>query len=520
MEKSSGKIEKGGGDALFDMLDRVWEDHKKKEKAGIDPMKSRGLAGYEEHRDDLFHPDNIFNKTRNFPKCPSSANAAKVAAENIILDENEAVVNIRHEDKHIEAAKLFLLAQANSFQHKFLQQYGKKLLKKAEANMAKCSMKVNTENKENREEEEEDEQFEVKQKRLMLFDSFDKTDVINNLSSLPATWTVVQISGHDPLVTRFKKTKASSPCSTNPSLTLVRMTDGRVRVARCAGPASDNCRSFLEDFKKIIDEHIHINKNPTPKYHQMRKKISAEMRTFVTSFEESWLGFEKASLMGTLEKPSDRDVVESVITECISTELVPSQREFLRTLLSSTPFLKDDQILTGLTSVLNCLSEDEKLSVTKTAKSKLKHLATAPRNPVIFILDSEVQSLPWESLPIMTKSRQAASRVPSLPFLHALWSAHKADTASVVSSGVAQDNVFYVLNPDKNLAETQKRLEGALKAWASWEGVVGEAPKKPQLEGALQGKDAFLYCGHGSGSKYLSVDEIEKVGFCCGIQGI
>ena len=37
---------------------------------------------------------------------------------------------------------------------------------------------------------------EVKQKRLMLFDSFDKTDVINNLSSLPATWTVVKISGH------------------------------------------------------------------------------------------------------------------------------------------------------------------------------------------------------------------------------------------------------------------------------------------------------------------------------------
>ena len=515
MEKSSGKTEKGGGDALFDMLDKAWEDHKNKEKAGIDPMKSNGLAGYEEHRDDLFHPDNIFNKTRNFPKCPSSANAARVAAENIILDENEAVVNLRHEDKHVEAAKLFLLAQANSFQHKFLQQYGKKLVKKAEANMAKCSTKVNTENKEN-EEEEEDEQFEVKQKRLMLFDSFDKTDVINNLSSLPATWTVVQISGHDPLVTRFKKTKASSPCSTNPSLTLVRMTDSRVRVARCAGPASDNCRSFLEDFKKIIDEHIHINKNPTSKYHQMRKKISSEMRTFVTSFEESWLGFEKATLMGTLEKSSDRDVVESVITECISTELVPSQREFLRTLLSSTPFLKDDQILTGLTSVLNCLSEDEKLSLTKTAKSKLKHLATASRNPVIFILDSEVQSLPWESLPIMTKSLQAASRVPSLPFLHALWSAHKTDTASVVSSGVAQDNVFYVLNPDKNLAETQKRLEGALKAWASWEGVVGEAPKKPQLEGALQGKDAFLYCGHGSGSKYLSVDEIEKVGLCCG----
>ena len=71
------------------------------------------------------------------------------------------------------------------------------------------------------------------------------------------------------------------------------------------------------------------------------------------------------------------------------------------------------------------------------------------------------------------------------------------------------------------LLETQKRLEGALKAWASWEDVVGEAPKKPQLEGALQGKDAFLYCGHGSSSsKYLTVDEIEKVGLCRGLKGL
>ena len=50
--------------------------------------------------------------------------------------------------------------------------------------------------------------FEERQKRMMLFESFDKTSVIENLSQLPESWTVVQISGHDPLVTRFKKTKS------------------------------------------------------------------------------------------------------------------------------------------------------------------------------------------------------------------------------------------------------------------------------------------------------------------------
>ena len=68
-----------------------------------------------------------------------------------------------------------------------------------------------------------------------------------------------------------------------------------------------------------------------------------------------------------------------------------------------------------------------------------------------------------------------------------------------------------MLNPDKSLPATEKRLGEAFKCWESWEGVVGEVPKKQQLQQALQGKDAFMYCGHGSGSKYLPRDEVEKL---------
>ena len=87
------------------------------------------------------------------------------------------------------------------------------------------------------------------------------------------------------------------------------------------------------------------------------------------------------------------------------------------------------------------------------------------------------------------------SRVPSLPLLHSLWSAHTGTEASVVNSGVAQDSVFYVLNPDNNLPDTEKILEGALslRSWASWEGVVGKAPEKQEMKTALEGKDAFIY---------------------------
>ena len=49
------------------------------------------------------------------------------------------------------------------------------------------------------------------------------------------------------------------------------------------------------------------------------------------------------------------------------------------------------------------------------------------------------------------------------------------------------------------------------ESYSSWEGVVGEIPGKQQLSRALQEKDCFLYCGHGSGSQYLSGDEIERL---------
>ena len=58
----------------------------------------------------------------------------------------------------------------------------------------------------------------------------------------------------------------------------------------------------------------------------------------------------------------------------------------------------------------------------------------------------------------------------------------------MVNSGVAQDSVFYVLNPDNNLPDTEKILEGALRSWASWEGVVGKAPEKQEMKTAPGGQ--------------------------------
>ena len=61
------------------------------------------------------------------------------------------------------------------------------------------------------------------------------------------------------------------------------------------------------------------------------------------------------------------------------------------------------------------------------------------------------------------------------------------------------------------LLTLQNRLEPALKKNEEWEGLTGQAPTPGRLAQVLGTKDAFIYSGHGSGSQYLSSDEIEKL---------
>ena len=122
----------------------------------------------------------------------------------------------------------------------------------------------------------------------------------------------------------------------------------------------------------------------------------------------------------------------------LKTNLAPAEAEYLTSLVSASPCLSGDQLMEGMTSRLENIPEDEIISLTKTAKTDLKSLWKAKRNPVILILDPEVQGLPWESLPLMRRCKQPVSRVPSLPLLHSLWPAWSTPawprTASSTSS--------------------------------------------------------------------------------------
>ena len=63
----------------------------------------------------------------------------------------------------------------------------------------------------------------------------------------------------------------------------------------------------------------------------------------------------------------------------------------------------------------------------------------------------------------------------------------------------------------KNVAKTQKRLEGAFQQMSIEKGLVGEQPSLDKMQKVLSEMDTYIYCGHGDGRKNLPTQEIEKI---------
>lgn len=58
------------------------------------------------------------------------------------------------------------------------------------------------------------------------------------------------------------------------------------------------------------------------------------------------------------------------------------------------------------------------------------------------------------------------TRMPSVHFLFAHWKSLVDDPASIVNVGIDRQSVFYILNPDSDLMNTQKTFESWFSRFA------------------------------------------------------
>jgi len=131
--------------------------------------------------------------------------------------------------------------------------------------------------------------------------------------------------------------------------------------------------------------------------------------------------------------------------------------------------------------------------------AKIQHHASPVEDCHTFlVLDKNVQSIPWESIPILRG--RSISRIPSLDFLLDrldLARCHRQLDSDAVVDRIDVDalNVFYVMNPSGDLTGTERRFSewlGTMQS-AGWEGITGTAPSEQQIIDALSRKDLFMY---------------------------
>ncbi|KDD77102.1 C50 peptidase [Helicosporidium sp. ATCC 50920] len=72
-------------------------------------------------------------------------------------------------------------------------------------------------------------------------------------------------------------------------------------------------------------------------------------------------------------------------------------------------------------------------------------------------------------------------------------------------------DAYYLLNPSGDLEGTQARFEARFGAYKSWEGVVGAPPPAQELARALEGRQLFVYMGHGGGEQYLAPSRLRQL---------
>uniref|UniRef100_A0AAZ3RPI9 separase n=1 Tax=Oncorhynchus tshawytscha TaxID=74940 RepID=A0AAZ3RPI9_ONCTS len=174
--------------------------------------------------------------------------------------------------------------------------------------------------------------------------------------------------------------------------------------------------------------------------------------------------------------------------------------------LSASPLLSQSQLQCFAQGV--CVEQGKQcVDLLQTAAAVLAE-RPEPEGHVVLILDKYLQKLPWESISCLRPC--SVTRMPSLHSLLGHCALKESDLGGVLNGGVDPKQVFYVLNPDANLGDTEERFKQSFTSEQHWQGVCGVAPDPDQLQDAVTAKDLYIYVGHGAGARFLDGQRILK----------
>ncbi|XP_060678360.1 separin [Hemiscyllium ocellatum] len=291
-------------------------------------------------------------------------------------------------------------------------------------------------------------------------------------------------------------------------LQLTRLRKGRVPVT-VGIPASVS--TVLSEFDSILAEQREIsNETELKAWWDGRTSLDRRMRELVESLERDVLGCWKGLLLTAPPDPQ-LDVEAAAVCDLLGGPR-DSDQELLKAMLGASSVLSDSDVQ-SLADRLGGAKGQKVLPRLQAAVHALRCLPTDPprtcSSQLVLILDKHLQRLPWESIPTLRAHR--VSRLPSFQFLLAYVAASTLQLRSVLTEGLNPSSVYYVLNPQGNLPNTEKTFKDWFRRRPGWEGVVGRGPSEGKLKSVLCNRDLYLYAGHGAGVRFLEGQEVQKL---------
>uniref|UniRef100_K3Z105 separase n=1 Tax=Setaria italica TaxID=4555 RepID=K3Z105_SETIT len=293
-------------------------------------------------------------------------------------------------------------------------------------------------------------------------------------------------------------------------------------------------------FKKILDENFVSLSSATltindvhadhVRWWSHRMKLNNCLDNMLKDMEESWFGPWKCLLLGhqlsdqhmeaalsEVDFKANPTLIKAILGGAVSVDEV--QECVYQLVLYKGYFGRGGCCGKDRLRGFSCQIEDEALeALTYTIKNAANELPKpVDRDPIILVLDINVQMLPWENLPVLRN--QEIYRMPSMTsiFLALSRSNNLRKDGSVMAPPfpvIDPFNTFYLLNPSGDLSSTQEEFDQLFRNY-DWKGKAGDPPPEAgELAVALTNHDLFLYFGHGSGTQYVSGKEIEKLNNC------
>ncbi|XP_073049001.1 separase isoform X1 [Primulina eburnea] len=268
-------------------------------------------------------------------------------------------------------------------------------------------------------------------------------------------------------------------------------------------------RHVLEgNYYSSTEYFLEYIKDNTSSWWLQRNQLDECLSKFLQDMEDLWLGTWKYFLLGEWPDLS--------FLEPLQEKLCEEDEHLLQHIINKNCYvgLRSEASSKRVNDFENILQLAFKTTLGTSQNFDI--FGYSRRQPIILVLDFELQMLPWENLPILRN--QEVYRMPSVGSIFVTLDRccqnQKFMEPTIPSIPLIDPlDSYYLLNPDGDLRRTQVEFENWFKD-QNIEGKSGSVPTIEELTHALENHDLFIYFGHGSGTQYIPGHEIQKLNHC------